>query len=772
MKTLKYILLAIVALAGFAACSDDDTESANGINGSGVYFPVNAPQTVLLAEGQNQVSVQVLRSVCSEALSTRVLFNPGEDGAEIFSLVSSTVDFAAGENSANVAIQFDFNQIETGTKYALSLSLADESNTSSYGQTVYTFNVLYDPWDDLGEATFYDYFFFENGYKVPVQRKSGTTNQFRLVDPYGPGLAAEGPDLKSAGLGIGTPSEYLEFMVLENGLVVFDICTTGLLYQGTSDIWICHPYNMGMEDQSQWTYNCEVAEGIYQLAPYYYVPDAQGGWNHTQTEGVILIVMPGASLDLSDYSISSEFMGTYTSPDQSEMSALIDVKIGEDVAQYKYAVAEGDLSGSEEELMNFVLGIADGSIESETGTESETLRIALEGGGDYTFVAVSFDAQGDAQLFTHTVFEFVTGSRLTPDQFTAEITVPAKDESSATIKIAPVANYIGYDRGIATKTAYAQRVAEKGSYDKYRLDLFERVAAQNEITVAELLEQSGVVAKGLSEETIEDLSAETEFVVWAYAIDAKTGKGLSEVVTYEFKTDPMPELLPDYEKWIGVWTVTSASSWSPESAAPRTFDVIIDLKKANKTFYVYEWGPNVPVLEKEWKIYCPFVAEFNDGELEVYSQDIERLAGGGTVSLLPIAPEFGRLSSQIGMFIMSGTLTDDTTAQISDSTGQIAGFDYFYLLPGNSVEAIASVDTPTGPFSLVKKTTSETASVKKRGMLNDNRDLQQLNAALRKNAGRQPVADEEISVSRAKVSGNSLPLSVKRFSGEAFETLR
>lgn len=768
MKTLKYILLAIVALVGFAACSDDDTESANGINGSGVYFPVNAPQTLLLAEGQNQVSVQVLRSVCSEALSTRVLFNPGEDGAEIFSLVSPTVDFAAGENSANVAIQFDFNQIETGTKYALSLSLADESNTSSYGQTVYTFNVLYDPWDDLGEATFFDYFFFENGYKVPVQRKSGTTNQFRLVDPYGPGLAAEGPDLKSAGLGIGTPSEYLEFMVLENGLVVFDICTTGLLYQGTSDIWICHPYNMGMEDQSQWAYNCEVAEGIYQLAPYYYVPDAQGGWNYTQESGLVLIVMPGASLDLSDYSISSEFMGTYTSPDQSEMSALIDVKIGEDVAQYKYAVAEGDIS---EEAFDYAMGIVGGTVESETGTENETLRIALEGGGDYTFVAVSFDAQGEAQNYTYTVFEFVTGSRLTPDQFTAEITVPSKDESSATIRIAPVANYIAYDWGIASKTSYAQRVAEKGSYDKYRLSVFEEVASKNQMTVAELLEQSGVVAKGLQEETIEDLPAETDIVVWAYAIDAKTGKGLSEVVTYEFKTDPMPELVPEYEKWLGTWTVTSASSWNPESAAPRTFDIVIDWKKANKTFYVYEWGPNVIALENMWQEYVPFVAEFNDGELEIYSQEVAQLTNGGTISLLPIAPEYTSLWTQIDAFIMSGTLTGDTTAEINDSEGVVAGFDYF-ILSGGKIGFIETGDTPTGPFSLVKKTTSETASVKKRGMLNDNRDLQQLNAALRKNAGRQSVADEEISVSRAKTSGNSLPLSVKRFSGEAFETLR
>lgn len=770
MKTLKYILLAIVALAGFTACSDDATEIASGIQGNGVYFPVNNPETFMIADGQQEVLVPIARSVSDEAFSTRVLFNPGEDGAEIFT-ANSAVDFAVGESTSYVHISFDFSALELGTKYEMSLSLADGENTSSFGKTVYSFNVLYDPWDDLGEATFFDYFFFENGYKVPVQRKSGTTDTFRLVDPYGPGLAAEGPDLMNAGLGVGTPSEYLEFMVLENGLVVFNICTTGLLYQGTSDIWICHPYNMGMDDQSQWTYNCEVAEGVYQLAPYYYVPDAQGGWNYTQTAGVILIVMPGASLDLSDYSISSEFMGTYTSPDQSEMSALIDVKIGEDVAQYKYAVAEGDLSGSEEELMNYALGIADGSIESETGTESETLRIALEGGGDYTFVAVSFDAQGEAQLFTHTVFEFVTGSRLTPDQFTADITVPSKDESSATIQIAPVANYLAYEWGIASKTSFEAATAKFGSYDKYRLDLFERVAAQNEITVAELLEQSGIVVKGPQDETIEDLPSETDIVVWAYAIDAKTGKGLSEVSTYEFTTDPMPELVPDYEKWLGTWTVTSASSWNPESAAPRTFDVIIDLKKANKTFYVYEWGPNVIALEDMWKEYVPFVAEFNNGQLEIYSQEVAQLTNGGTISLLPIAPEYTSLWTQIDAFIMSGTLTDDATAEISDPKGEVAGFDYF-ILSGGQIGIIDTGDTPTGPFSLVKKTTAETASVKKRGLLNDNRDLQQLNAALRKNAGRQPVADEEISVSRAKISGNSLPLSVKRFSGEAFETLR
>lgn len=771
MKTLKYILLAIVALAGFAACSDDDTEPANGINGSGVYFPVNAPQTVMLAEGQNQVSVQILRSVSSEELTTRVLYAPDEAAADIFS-VNSTVRFAAGESSANIDITFDYNDIEPGTKYAMSLSLADEGNTSSYGKTVYSFNILYDPWDDLGEATFYDYFFFDNGYKVPVQRKSGTTDMFRLVDPYGPGLKAEGPDLKSAGLGVGTPDEYLEFRVLANGLVIYNPCTTGLLYQGTSDILIYHPYSVGMDDQSLWACNCELMEGVYQLAPYYYVPDAQGGWDHTQTEGVILIVMPGASLDFSDYSISSEFKGTYTSPDQSEMSALIDVKIGEDVAQYKYAVTEGDLSGSEEELMAFALGIADGSVESETGTKSETLRLALEFGGDYTFVAVSFDAQGAPQLFTHTVFEFVTGSRLTPDQFTAEISVPKKDESSATIRIAPVANYIAYEWGVASKTSFEESVAKFGSYDKYRLDLFERVAEQSGITIAELLEQTGIVVKGSEEETIENLPSETELVVWAYAIDKTTGKGLSEVTTYGFVTDPMPELIPEYEKWLGVWTVTSASSWNPESAASRTFDIVIDVKKANKTFRVYEWGPNVIALEDMWQEYVPFVADFNNGELEIYSQEVASLTNGGTISLLPIAPEYTSLWTQIGAFVMSGTLTGETTARISDPEGKVAGFDYF-VLSGGKIGFIDTGDTPTGPFTLVKKPAAETASVKKHGLLNDNRDLNQLNAALRKNAGRQPVADdEEISVSRAKSSGNSLPLSAKRFSGEAFEMLR
>lgn len=765
MKTLKYILLAIVAMTGFAACSDDDTETiSSGINGNGVYFPVNNPETYLIDNGQNTVSVPIVRSVSDEAFSTRVLFNPGEDGLGIFT-ANSLVEFAAGETTASISISFDFEAIETGTKYEMSLSLADEDNSSSYGKTVYSFVILYDPWDDLGEATFYDYFFFENGYKVKIQRKTGTTDQFRLVNPYATCLEEEGDDLVNAGLGIGTPDEYLEFQVLQDGLVYFVPCYTGVLYEGSYDIVACHPYSLGSDDRSEWTYSCQLAEGVYQLAPYYFVPDLGGGWDYTQ-EPLILIVMDGA--DLSDYSIESDFLGTYTSPDQSEMSALIDVQIGSDVVSYQYAVTEGELS--DDEAFEFALGIIDGSVESERDTESKTLRIALDYGGDYTFVAVSFDATGEAQQYTYTTFEYITGSRVTPDQFTAEITVLEKDECSATVQIVPVANYIGYEWGITTKELYDQRVATYGSYDKYRLDLFEQVAEQNGITVAELLSQSNIVVKGQEKEYVEDLLSETEFVVYAYAIDATTGEGLSEVVTAEFTTDPMPEILPDYEKWIGVWTVTSTSTRNATDVVPQTFDVVIDLKKANKKFYVYEWGPNVLALENMWQEYVPFVAEYNEGGLEIYSQDVAELAGGGTVSLLPIEPDYGYIySPTIGQLAMSGTLTSDTTAQISDSTGEIAGFDYF-ILQGGQLYLIASGETPTGPYTLVKQNAAATASLKKHGIANENADLKRINAALRKNAGRKPAEiseTSEASESVKKVSRNSLSLKTKRFSRES-----
>lgn len=151
MKTLKYILLAIVALAGFTACSDDDTDPANGINGYGVYFPVNASSKIEISEGQNTVLVPVMRSSNAGEFSTRVLFNPGEESAEIFT-VNPTVRFADGETTAHVEISFSFRDLEFSTPYSMTLSLADGTHSTAYGAAQYTFSIIYDPWTLLEES--------------------------------------------------------------------------------------------------------------------------------------------------------------------------------------------------------------------------------------------------------------------------------------------------------------------------------------------------------------------------------------------------------------------------------------------------------------------------------------------------------------------------------------------------------------------------------------------------------------------------------------------
>ena len=45
-----------------------------------------------------------------------------------------------------------------------------------------------------------------------------------------------------------------------------------------------------MQDPSFWAHNM-MGDGYIQIAPYYYI-DGLGGWNYTQKDGVIYIVLP------------------------------------------------------------------------------------------------------------------------------------------------------------------------------------------------------------------------------------------------------------------------------------------------------------------------------------------------------------------------------------------------------------------------------------------------------------------------------------------------
>ena len=86
---------------------------------------------------------------------------------------------------------------------------------------------------------------------------------------------------------------FIELWV-EDGLVFFEKYFTGQNYDGdkTCPIYVYHPSAFSdLNSPEFWQHNKFLSDKVIQLAPYYYI-DGLGGWNKTQTDGMILIQLP------------------------------------------------------------------------------------------------------------------------------------------------------------------------------------------------------------------------------------------------------------------------------------------------------------------------------------------------------------------------------------------------------------------------------------------------------------------------------------------------
>jgi len=132
MKINKIFLLAAMALTGMglSSCSDDDDYTPGKAAGSyNVYFVDEADQAVDLSA--TSFTIKVGRADAGSALSVPL---KQLQVASVFT-VPSTVEFAAGQSEAEVAIQMS-SDAEAFTDYTLRLAIPEEY-TSPYKQQDY-----------------------------------------------------------------------------------------------------------------------------------------------------------------------------------------------------------------------------------------------------------------------------------------------------------------------------------------------------------------------------------------------------------------------------------------------------------------------------------------------------------------------------------------------------------------------------------------------------------------------------------------------------------
>ena len=114
-----------------------------------------------------------------------------------------------------------------------------------------------------------------------------------------------------------------------------------------------------------------------------------------------------------------------------------------------------------------------------------------------------------------------------------------------------------------------------------------------------------------------DLEAGTEYMM---VVMAKNVHGTT-IETVTASTEPAPEGEADYERYIGTWTVTSASS--EITGQPQTFTVTVEPYRVNESFLVSGWG----ITTMGDRDTAPFIMDYADGNVSVSTGDYYGMVG-------------------------------------------------------------------------------------------------------------------------------------------------
>lgn len=191
MKKINSLLLALLGASSltWTACTESvDYLAAGAVEGEGVYFSNSDPTTINLDATEGSFTVNVYRSNTGAATQASVTSEFSEGAASLFTAPAS-VDFAEG--SAVAAFTVAYSGIERGTKYTMTLSIADGT---PYGESSQTYTVVFPEdegnWEVVSkEAVYTDNLFSMYGvsnFKITgvTVEKNADSNQYRFKSPY------------------------------------------------------------------------------------------------------------------------------------------------------------------------------------------------------------------------------------------------------------------------------------------------------------------------------------------------------------------------------------------------------------------------------------------------------------------------------------------------------------------------------------------------------------------------------------------------------------
>lgn len=176
---MKYInrisvLLSFLTVLLFSACNTDQegplyTEG----EGQGVTFISKSLDGVVVSPAEPTFTIDLLRSNTTSAYSGDIIISAVLNKMPFEGCTVTGFNFAAGENKTTITVDVTPLQISQVITVTLALSVP-EGDVAISGTAQASFTVIKDyNWQELGEGTFTDNYFFGGTNKVKVYPNSG-----------------------------------------------------------------------------------------------------------------------------------------------------------------------------------------------------------------------------------------------------------------------------------------------------------------------------------------------------------------------------------------------------------------------------------------------------------------------------------------------------------------------------------------------------------------------------------------------------------------------
>ena len=409
-KIYKGIIMSLLAMVGFASCSDSsDYTPAATPTGAQVFFSTETASLIEVSKDASSFSITMNRGIADGSITVPLLVS-GAEGT-IYTIPNS-VSFSDGAKEASLTIDYDPAKIEYGHYDTLTIAINEPEFTTPYGYSSIKVIVGATEWVDYGIAQYREDLmttFFSTGnpvYNVPIQKSTVREGYYRLVNPYGeyyPHNEDGDYDPKA--------TSYMTINATDPDWVYVEDCETTMDWgYGVFTMYGYVYYNL-INGKSLDVVKADMPELFGTLKDGIITMPAgsmlismadynNGGLYYANNKGLFAIALPGTAI--ADLSVEVTYTGIYTDA-TNNVFAVGNLTLGEDVKTVKaIVVSESDdadavadaIAAGDLEAVNVAAGRIEVPIADGLTGKLQIVAVVLDGDKVKTVSSDNFEYYG------------------------------------------------------------------------------------------------------------------------------------------------------------------------------------------------------------------------------------------------------------------------------------------------------------------------------------------------------------------------------------------